>query len=95
MVLFLKIFSFYPPLENVIVSLELQGEKNHEQKGKELLQKVGLGERLGHYPSQLSGREKQRVAMARAFSNRPTILFADEPTGNLDEESGEKLVTFF
>ena len=55
-------------------------------------QKVGLGERLGHYPSQLSGGEKQRVAMARAFSNRLTILFADEPTGNLDEESGEKVV---
>lgn len=79
-------------LENVIVPLELQGEKKPEQKGKELLQKVGLGERLGHYPSQLSGGEKQRVAMARAFSNRPTILFADEPTGNLDEESGEKVV---
>lgn len=79
-------------LENVIVPLELQGEKNPEKVGKELLEKVGLGERLGHYPSQLSGGEKQRVAMARAFSNRPTILFADEPTGNLDEESGERVV---
>lgn len=79
-------------LENVIVPLELQGAKNPEKIGKDLLEKVGLGERLGHYPSQLSGGEKQRVAMARAFSNRPTILFADEPTGNLDEESGKTVV---
>ena len=79
-------------LENVIVPLELQGEKNAAQIGKDLLDKVGLKNRMSHYPSQLSGGEQQRVAIARAFSNKPTILFADEPTGNLDEESGEIVV---
>ena len=79
-------------LENVIVPLELQGEKNAAQIGKDLLEKVGLENRMSHYPSQLSGGEQQRVAIARAFSNQPTILFADEPTGNLDEESGETVV---
>ncbi len=79
-------------LENVVVPLELQGAKDATKVGKELLEKVGLGKRLNHYPSQLSGGEQQRVAMARAFSNNPTILFADEPTGNLDEESGETVV---
>ena len=79
-------------LENVIVPLELQGEKNADQIGKDLLDKVGLKNRMSHYPSQLSGGEQQRVAIARAFSNKPTILFADEPTGNLDEESGEIVV---
>ena len=79
-------------LENVIVPLELQGEKNASQIGKDLLGKVGLENRMSHYPSQLSGGEQQRVAIARAFSNQPTILFADEPTGNLDEESGETVV---
>ncbi|UMB54341.1 ABC transporter ATP-binding protein [Lutibacter sp. A64] len=79
-------------LENVIVPLELQGEKNATRVGKELLQKVGLENRLHHYPSQLSGGEQQRVALARAFSNKPSILFADEPTGNLDEETGEKVI---
>ena len=79
-------------LENVIVPLELQGEKNATQIGKDLLEKVGLKNRMNHYPSQLSGGEQQRVAIARAFSNQPTILFADEPTGNLDEESGETVV---
>ncbi|UMB60777.1 ABC transporter ATP-binding protein [Lutibacter sp. A80] len=79
-------------LENVIVPLELQGEKNATQVGKELLQKVGLADRFHHYPSQLSGGEQQRVALARAFSNKPSILFADEPTGNLDEETGEKVI---
>jgi putative ABC transport system ATP-binding protein len=79
-------------LENVIVPLELQGEKNAAKSGIALLQKVGLGDRLHHYPSQLSGGEQQRVALARAFSNKPSILFADEPTGNLDEETGEKVI---
>ena len=79
-------------LENVIVPLELQGEKNASKVGKELLEKVGLADRMHHYPSQLSGGEQQRVALARAFSNKPTILFADEPTGNLDEETGEKVI---
>mgnify|MGYP003632387997 FL=1 len=79
-------------LENVIVPLELQGEKNATKVGLELLEKVGLSNRVHHYPSQLSGGEQQRVALARAFSNKPSILFADEPTGNLDEETGEKVI---
>lgn len=79
-------------LENVIVPLELQGDKNAAKVGMELLQKVGLSDRFHHYPSQLSGGEQQRVALARAFSNKPSILFADEPTGNLDEETGEKVI---
>jgi len=79
-------------LENVVVPLELQGVKNAAGKGMELLGKVGLANRLHHYPSQLSGGEQQRVAVARAFSNRPSILFADEPTGNLDAGTGEKII---
>lgn len=79
-------------LENVAVPLELQGAKNASKVGKELLDKVGLGDRYDHYPSQLSGGEQQRVAVARAFSNRPSILFADEPTGNLDAVTGEKVI---
>jgi len=79
-------------LENVIVPLELQGIRNPGASGMELLDKVGLADRFHHYPSQLSGGEQQRVALARAFSSNPSILFADEPTGNLDEETGEKVV---
>ncbi|UJH67750.1 ABC transporter ATP-binding protein [Allomuricauda sp. SCSIO 65647] len=79
-------------LENVVVPLELQGVKNPQKIGIDLLDKVGLKDRFHHYPSQLSGGEQQRVALARAFSNRPSILFADEPTGNLDEETGDKVV---
>ena len=79
-------------LENVSVPLELQGAKDAIHKSKELLEKVGLADRMHHYPSQLSGGEQQRVALARAFSNTPSILFADEPTGNLDEETGEKVI---
>ncbi len=79
-------------LENVVVPLELQGAKNPTKIGKELLGKVGLGDRLNHYPSQLSGGEQQRVALARAFSNSPSILFADEPTGNLDQDTGNRVV---
>lgn len=78
-------------LENVMVPLELRREKNVKEAALDLLDKVGLLERSGHYPGQLSGGEQQRVALARAFSNRPQILFADEPTGNLDAETGEKI----
>ncbi|MFD2518041.1 ABC transporter ATP-binding protein [Salinimicrobium flavum] len=78
-------------LENVSVPLELQGVKSASKTARELLGKVGLADRLDHYPSQLSGGEQQRVAVARAFSNGPSLLFADEPTGNLDAETGEKV----
>lgn len=80
-------------LENVLVPLELRGEyRGARRRAMELLERVGLGERLHHYPAQLSGGEQQRVALARAFANRPKILFADEPTGNLDQETGRQVV---
>jgi putative ABC transport system ATP-binding protein len=79
-------------LENVMVPLELRGEKNIKTQALELLGKVGLADRSHHYPAQLSGGEQQRVSLARAFSNKPKILFADEPTGNLDAETSEKVV---
>ncbi len=82
-------------LENVLVPLELLGGlSSAESRGRasELLQRVGLGDRLHHFPTQLSGGEQQRVALARAFVNRPRILFADEPTGNLDQKTGGAVV---
>jgi putative ABC transport system ATP-binding protein len=79
-------------LENVTVPLELRGDRNAAQLGLELIERVGLGERRDHYPAQLSGGEQQRVALARAFINRPKILFADEPTGNLDAETSAKVI---
>lgn len=79
-------------LENVMVPLELRGEKNIRARSQDLLDKVGLADRGHHYPAQLSGGEQQRVSLARAFSNSPKILFADEPTGNLDAETSEKVV---
>jgi putative ABC transport system ATP-binding protein len=78
-------------LENVMVPMELRGEKNSRSAALELLDKVGLADRSHHYPIQLSGGEQQRVSLARAFSNRPAILFADEPTGNLDGETSVKI----
>lgn len=78
-------------LENVMVPLELKKRKDARSKAMELLEKVGLGDRVTHYPSQLSGGEQQRVSIARAFANEPKILFADEPTGNLDTETGEMI----
>jgi len=79
-------------LENVLVPLELRGEAGQEAAARELLERVGLGARLDHYPVKLSGGEQQRVALARAFINRPRILFCDEPTGNLDGDTAHAMV---
>lgn len=78
-------------LENVALPMELAGQKNAQDRASEYLSKVGLGERLTHYPKQLSGGEQQRVAVARAFACSPKLLFADEPTGNLDQATGAKV----
>ena len=78
-------------LENVMVPMELRRERNIRSVAMQLLDKVGLADRADHYPVQLSGGEQQRVSLARAFSNRPSILFADEPTGNLDGETSIKV----
>jgi len=79
-------------LENVMVPLELRGGRQVRSAAEELLGKVGLGDRGHHYPAQLSGGEQQRVALARAFINKPKLLFADEPTGNLDNETSARVV---
>ncbi|MDG2269660.1 MAG: ABC transporter ATP-binding protein [Alphaproteobacteria bacterium] len=79
-------------LENVAVPLEFSGDRNAFDRARESLEMVGLGHRLDHYPSQLSGGEQQRVALARAFAPGPDLLLADEPTGNLDGETGERII---
>jgi len=88
-------FQLIPTLtaaENVQVPLELRGRRDAADRAKDLLNRVGLGDRTDHFPTQLSGGEQQRVAIARAFANEPRILFADEPTGNLDGTTGAKIV---
>ncbi|MBM3847572.1 MAG: ABC transporter ATP-binding protein [Verrucomicrobia bacterium] len=79
-------------LENVMVPLELQGVSTAQGPAEDLLKRVGLGARMHHYPVQLSGGEQQRVAIARAFVNRPRVLFADEPTGNLDHDTAQAVI---
>ena len=79
-------------LENVMLPLELVGTKGAREKAHDILKKVGLDNRWTHYPAQLSGGEKQRVAIARAFATEPAVLFADEPTGNLDSRTGERVI---
>ncbi|MGH1542610.1 MAG: ABC transporter ATP-binding protein [Arenicella sp.] len=86
-----QLLSSLTALENVSLPMELAGEKHAHDKSVDFLKKVGLGERFSHYPKQLSGGEQQRVAIARAFACQPKILFADEPTGNLDQGTGLKI----
>jgi len=87
-----QLISTLTAIENVQVPLELRGDSGAAERARELLTRVGLGDRLDHFPTQLSGGEQQRVAIARAFANAPRILFADEPTGNLDSETGARIV---
>jgi len=87
-----QLISTLTALENVQIPLELRGERGAGERARELLGRVGLGDRLDHFPTQLSGGEQQRVAIARAFANAPRILFADEPTGNLDSDTGGRIV---
>jgi putative ABC transport system ATP-binding protein len=87
-----QLLSGLTALENVMLPAELAGRADAETRARDTLQKVGLGARLTHYPFQLSGGEQQRVAIARAFAAQPEILFADEPTGNLDSATGARIV---
>jgi putative ABC transport system ATP-binding protein len=87
-----QLISTLTAVENVQVPLELRGDSGAADRARELLGRVGLGDRLDHFPTQLSGGEQQRVAIARAFANSPRILFADEPTGNLDSDTGGHIV---
>ena len=82
-------------LENVMLPLELRGQRDARAQASEMLKRVGLAARAGHYPRQLSGGEQQRVAMARASVGQPTVLFADEPTGNLDTVTGDRIIDLF
>jgi putative ABC transport system ATP-binding protein len=79
-------------LDNVRLPLEIQGRKDADAQARHWLEQVGLGARLDHYPAQLSGGEQQRVAIARAFATEPRVLFADEPTGNLDDDTGHQII---
>ena len=87
-----QLLSSLTALENVMLPLELAGEDSARDAAIEIVQRVGLGPRAQHYPSQLSGGEQQRCAIARAFASRPKVLFADEPTGNLDQATGARII---
>ena len=87
-----QLLSSLTALENVMLPLELRGDEHAKQEAEQFLQRVGLDKRVGHFPHQLSGGEQQRVAIARAFACKPSILFADEPTGNLDTATGQNII---
>ena len=87
-----QLLSSLTALENVMLPLELRGDDSAKQEAEQFLQRVGLDKRVGHFPHQLSGGEQQRVAIARAFACKPSILFADEPTGNLDTATGQNII---
>ncbi|UZE94858.1 ABC transporter ATP-binding protein [Alkalimarinus alittae] len=87
-----QLLSSLTALENVMLPLELRGDSHAKQEAEQFLERVGLGDRMAHFPHQLSGGEQQRVAIARAFACKPSILFADEPTGNLDTATGQNII---